>query len=129
MFLDYVCGARLGLVEKLMHRLIDGMGGFFGKGARPGDLAPKERVFLALAHVHRSDRLRHTPARDHGARQRGRGADIVVGARTYAMQKRLLCGAPSKDDGEPILQIFLGQGIALFLGQLLSRAEGSALGR
>ena len=50
-------GLLLGLAQQAVYRLVHGLGGVFAVVPGLGDLAAQERVFLALAQVHRADRF------------------------------------------------------------------------
>jgi len=122
-------GAPLGVIEQFPHGQIDGLRRMFAVAPRQRDLAAEEGMFLILAQIDGADVLGHAPARHHRARQARRLADVVVGARAQRAQQGLLRVAAAEDDGQPVAQIVLVDGVAFLLGQLMGTAQRAAAGR
>jgi hypothetical protein len=120
-------GRLISGVDEAADLSVDLASGLVGEVAVLRDLTSEEDLLLLLAEGHGAH-LAHAELADHLAGEVGDALDVVAGTGGHLLEEYLFGAASAHKGGEARFEIFLGDGVLVFLGEVDRYAERHATG-
>src|SRR5579875_2041892 len=118
-------GGCVGGVHEAADFGVDLLGGVVGEVARLSDVAAQEDLLFLLAKGHGTE-LAHAELADHAAGEIGGTLDVVAGTGGHLLAEDFFGAATAHHHGEAGLEVVLGDGVLVLLGEVDRDAERHA---